>query len=81
MLRIGAPEPQRISPFLSAAPRPRVFRLTQLTLVQVIERLRRRLEKRMESLQRVKLAGFDVVIVELEMELDYLRRTTWYLEE
>jgi hypothetical protein len=35
----------------------------------------------MESLQRVKLAGFDVVIVELEMELDYLRRTTWYLEE
>jgi hypothetical protein len=28
----------------------------------------------MESLQRVKLAGFDVVIAELEVELDYQRR-------
>ena len=34
-----------------------------------------------ESLQRVKLAGFEVVISELETELDYLRRATRYLEE
>jgi hypothetical protein len=51
-----------------------------LTPVQVLQRLTRRLEKRMESLQRVKLAGFDVVIAELEVELDYLRRATRYLE-
>jgi hypothetical protein len=42
-------------------------------------RLTRRLEKRMESLQRVKLAGFDVVITELEV--DYLRPATRYQEE
>jgi hypothetical protein len=47
----------------------------------VLERLQHRLEKRMESLQRVKLAGFEVVIRELETELDYLRRATRYLEE
>jgi hypothetical protein len=29
----------------------------------------------------VKLAGFEVVISELETELDYLRRATRYLEE
>ena len=48
--------------------------------VQVLQRLQRRLEKRMASLQRVKL-GLDVVIAELEVELDYLRRATRYLEE
>jgi hypothetical protein len=31
--------------------------------------LQRRLEKRMGALQRMKLAGFDVGIVELEVEL------------
>jgi len=35
----------------------------------------------MEALQRVKLEGFDVVIAELEIELDLLRRATRYLEE
>jgi hypothetical protein len=36
----------------------------------------------MESLQRVKLAGFDVVIAELKVELlDYLRLATRYLAE
>ena len=35
----------------------------------------------MESLQRVKLAGFERVIAELETELDFLRRATRYLEE
>ena len=35
----------------------------------------------MESLQQVKLAGFEIVIAELEVELEYLRRATRYLEE
>jgi hypothetical protein len=38
-------------------------------------------QKRMESLQRVKLAGFEVVISGLETELDYVRRATRYSEE
>jgi uncharacterized coiled-coil protein SlyX len=54
---------------------------SKLTPVQVLERLQLRLEKRMEALQRVKLEGFDVVIAELEIELDLLRRATRYLEE
>ena len=33
-----------------------------------------RLEKRVEALQRVKLDGFQMVISELEVEQDYLRR-------
>jgi hypothetical protein len=53
----------------------------KLTPVQVLERLQLRLEKRMEALQRVKLAGFDIVIAELEVELDLLRRATRYLED
>jgi hypothetical protein len=53
----------------------------KLTPVQVLERLQRRLEKRMESLQRVKLAGYEPVISELETDLDYLRRAARYLEE
>jgi len=32
-------------------------------------------------LQRVKLPGFCVVIAELEVEVDYLRRAARYLEE
>jgi hypothetical protein len=40
-----------------------------------------RLEKRMEALQRVKLDGFQMVISELEVEQDYLRRAMRYLEE
>jgi hypothetical protein len=42
----------------------------KLTPVQVLKRLQVRLEKRMESLQRVKLDGYAVVISELEVELD-----------
>jgi hypothetical protein len=53
----------------------------KLTPVQVLERLQLRVEKRMEALQRVKLEGFDMVIAELEVELDFLRRATRYLEE
>jgi hypothetical protein len=57
------------------APRPK------LTAVQVLERLQTRLIKRMESLQRIKLEGFEPVIRELETKLDYLRRAARYLEE
>jgi hypothetical protein len=35
----------------------------------------------MEGLQRVKLEGFDMVLAELQVELDFLRRATRYLEE
>jgi hypothetical protein len=56
-------------------PRPK------LTPVQVLERLQLRLEKRMEALQRVKLDGYALVIGELEVELDLLRRATRYLQE
>ena len=51
----------------------------KLTPLQVLERLLTRLEKRMEALQRVKLDGFQMVISELEVEQDYLRRAMRYL--
>jgi hypothetical protein len=35
----------------------------------------------MEALQRVKMDGFQMVISELEVEMDYLRRAKRYLEE
>jgi hypothetical protein len=54
---------------------------SKLTPIEVLQRLQKRLERRMESLQRVKLAGFEVVISELETELDYLRCATRYLED
>jgi hypothetical protein len=57
------------------APRPK------LTPIQVLQRLQLRVEKRMEALQRVKLEGFDMVLAELQVELDLLRRATRYLEE
>ena len=60
---------------------PSWVRPSKLTPIQVLERLQLRLEKRMEALQRVKLAGFDMAIAELEVELDLLRRATRYLEE
>jgi hypothetical protein len=47
----------------------------------VLQRLLKRLEKRMEALQRVKLSGYDMLICELEVEADYLRRAMRYLEE
>jgi hypothetical protein len=42
----------------------------KLTPIQVLERLQLRLEQRMESLQRVKLDGYYLVISELETELE-----------
>jgi hypothetical protein len=53
----------------------------KLTPTQVLERLLHRLEKRMEALQRVRLEGYEMVICELEVEQDYLRRATRYLED
>jgi hypothetical protein len=47
----------------------------------VLQRLLRRVEKRMEALQRVKLSGFEMVICELENEQNFLRRAIRYLEE
>jgi hypothetical protein len=38
-------------------------------------------KKRMEALQRVKLAGYEFVISELDVGLDYLRRAARYLAE
>ena len=53
----------------------------KLNPIQVLERLQLRLEQRMESLQRVKLDGYHMVISELETELDLLRRAQRYLED
>jgi len=53
----------------------------KLSPVEVLRRLLTRLEKRMEALQRVKLAGYEIVISELEVEQDYIRRAIRYLEE
>jgi hypothetical protein len=55
-------------------------RRCKLTPTQVIESLLTRLEKRMEALQRVKLDGCQMVIAELEVEKDYLRRAKRYFE-
>jgi hypothetical protein len=52
----------------------------KLTPTQVLERLLNRLEKRMEVLQRVKLDGFQMIIAEMEVEMDYLGRAKRYLE-
>jgi hypothetical protein len=54
---------------------------SKLTPIQVLQRLQSRVEKRMEALQRVKLEGFDMVLAELQVELDFLRRAVRYLEE
>jgi hypothetical protein len=51
------------------------------TELPYFERLLTRLEKRMEALRSVKLDGFQMVITELEVEQDYLRRAKRYLEE
>jgi hypothetical protein len=68
-------EPKGKLILLRVAPGPK------LTSIQVLQRLQIRVEKRMEALQRVKLEGFDMVLAELQVELDFLRRATRYLEE
>jgi hypothetical protein len=51
----------------------------RLTPVEVVARLERRVEKRIDGLQRTGLPGFEVAMSELETELDYLRRAISYL--
>ena len=53
----------------------------KLPPVEVLQRLLRRLEKRMEALQRAKLDGYQIVIAEMEGEQEYLRRAIRYLGE
>jgi hypothetical protein len=53
----------------------------KLTPVQVLQRLQLRVEKRMEALQQVRLAGLDMAIAETEIELNMLSRAMRYLEE
>jgi hypothetical protein len=65
--KIGYTSPCRPNAASSHPPR-------KLTPIQVLQRLLRRLEKRTEALQRVKLPGFEAVISELTTEMDYLRR-------
>ena len=50
----------------------------ELTPIQVLKRLQLRLEKRVEAMQRVKLAGFEMVIGDWRSNL---LRATRYLEE
>jgi hypothetical protein len=65
-------------PNQSAQPNP-ARRPRKLTPVEVVARLERRVEKRIEGLQRTHLPGFEVAISELETELDLLRRAITYL--
>jgi hypothetical protein len=60
---------------------PRKPTLRRLTPVEVLQRLQFRIEKRMDALQRLKLDGYDVVLAELNVELDLLRRAARYLAE
>jgi hypothetical protein len=53
----------------------------KLTPLQVFDRLIRRLEKRIDSLERVRLDGFKPVLSELQVEMHYLNRARDYLEE
>jgi hypothetical protein len=55
-------------------------RLRPASPIQVLERLLTQLEKRMKP-SSVKLDGFQMVINELEVEMDHLRRAKRYLEE
>jgi hypothetical protein len=84
LVRTGRTEKRRLR-FSFAFSSPAIHNVfmprRKLTPVEVLGRLLRRLEKRMEALQRVKLAGFEMVISELEVECDYLRRAIRYLEE
>jgi hypothetical protein len=54
---------------------------TPLSVAKLVASLADSPEKRMEALQRVKFYGFQMVISELEVEQDYLRRAKRCLEE
>jgi hypothetical protein len=49
--------------------------------MQCLERLQRRIEKRISALERTRLIGNEPVIAELRVELDFLRRALRYLRE
>ena len=54
----------------------------KLKPVEVLGRLQARLTKRIAALERVGIGdGFAMVISELKVELDYLKRAQKYLEE
>jgi hypothetical protein len=46
----------------------------------VLDRLLRRIEKRLEALKGVRMPGYEVAISELETEMNYLLRAKRYLE-
>ncbi len=52
----------------------------KLTPTQVLARLQTRLRKRIAALERVGVDGYGMVIAELRVELDYLKRAQEYLE-
>jgi cob(I)alamin adenosyltransferase len=52
---------------------------TRLTPVRVLQKLQARVLKRIDALTRVRLAGFEPAIAELEVMLDLLRRAERYL--
>jgi hypothetical protein len=47
----------------------------------MLDRLRTRIEKRIDALKRVKLAGYEVAIAEMEVERNLLLRARRYLEQ
>jgi hypothetical protein len=53
---------------------------TNLPPPQVLDRLLRRIEKRLEALKGVRMPGYEVAISELETEMNYLLRAKRYLE-
>jgi hypothetical protein len=53
----------------------------KLNCLQCLERLQRRIEKRISALERTRLIGNEPVLAELRVELDFLRRALRYLRE
>jgi hypothetical protein len=53
----------------------------RLTPPQGLDRLLTRIEKRIDALKGVKLPGYELVIGELEVEMNYLLRARRYLEK
>jgi hypothetical protein len=52
----------------------------KLTPLEVFDKLIRRLEKRVDALERVKLDGLKPTISELQVEIQYLNRARDYVE-
>ena len=69
------PTPPRKPPAATSRPTRR------LTPLEVLERLQHRVEQRIVALERVKLEGFEMVLAELKVELDFLHRASNYLAD